>query len=293
MLPVRASKLLTDLCAVPELIPDWWNVVEPIDIPFKVENLRDVVSALVPSPPQDIRRLGFFVRKRWPGFLMSLDLRIAPVQWTTAHNCISLKFHDEWVGGEHTLAQYISRALLPKYADYASVPDWSQEPERYAELSRSYTATEFGDLFRNKKSITTPFGPYGCLADVHWFNYFGRVYVELIGKARLMEAGWARVEEIGEGLACYATQNIDDRNSRERRTSITKAIEEFIWTPGCKPEHKHIVNFDFSEQFAALPSDLTQEANQSPDSVRLHFAGLTAKEQEAALRALDKGGKKK
>jgi hypothetical protein len=33
MTRVAASNLLTGLCAVPELIPDFWNVHEPIDIP--------------------------------------------------------------------------------------------------------------------------------------------------------------------------------------------------------------------------------------------------------------------
>ena len=145
-------------------------------------------------------------------------------------------------------------------------------------------------MFTKKRPITAPFGPYGCLADVQWFNYFGRVYVEAIGKARLVGAGWERVEEIGDGLACYATSNIDDPDSRERRSSIAKAIGEFIWTPGCKPHEKRIPDFDFSEQLAALASDAGKDANQSPASSHLHFAGLSAEEQEEALRLLEQGG---
>jgi hypothetical protein len=193
--PPAASRILRILCGVRELVPDFWNVFEPIDIPFKPDKLEDVLAALAPSSPR-IRSLAFVVRKTWPSFFMSVDLRLGPVQWTTAHNCILFKFTEEWRGGEHTLAQYLSGCIVPNFPDYASVPDWSADSERYAELRRSYAPKEFGDLFTKKKSVTAPFGPYGCLADVHWFNYFGRVYVEAIGKARLLAAGWARVEEL-------------------------------------------------------------------------------------------------
>jgi hypothetical protein len=292
MTPAAASKLLMGVCAVPELVPDCWNAFEPIDIRFKPENLQDVVAALAPSPLTGIRSLAFFLREAWPGFLMSVDLRLGPVQWTTAHNSISFKFDDEWIGGEHALARYLPQSVLPNFPDYASVPDWSQDSERYAELRRTYTPKEFGDLFAKKKPITAPFGPYGCLADVQWFNYFGRVYVEAIGKARLMGAGWQRVEEIGDGLACYATADIDDAHSRRRRSSISKAIEEFVWTPGCKPEQKRIPDFDFTEQLAALPADVAKNPNQPSASSHLHFAGLSANEQEEVLRLLEPDGRK-
>jgi hypothetical protein len=136
------------------------------------------------------------------------------------------------------------------------VPDWSQDSERYAETRQDYTPKEFADLFANTRSIIAPFGPYGLLGDVQWFNFFGRAYVEAIGKARLMGAGWERIEEIGDGLACYATGNIHDAHSRQRRSSIAKKIEEFVWTPGCRPDQKRIPEFDFTQQLAVLPSAL-------------------------------------
>jgi hypothetical protein len=91
-------------------------------------------------------------------------------------------------------------------------------------------------------------------------------------------------------LACYATEKIDDPNARKRRFSIAKAIEEFVWTPGCKPDEKRIPDFDFSEQFTALPTEAGQKANQSPTSVHLHFAGLSTEEREKALSLLERGG---
>src|SRR5262249_27904123 len=149
--------------------------------PFSSRDLNQVIAALVPPSPQVATGV-FLARERPPAFLLTISLRLGSVQWTTAHNSISLKFDDEWNGGEHALAPYLPRSVLPNFPDYASVPEWSQDSERYAQLRQSYTPKEFGDLFK-KKPIAAPFGPYGCLADVHWFNYFGRVYVDAIGKA--------------------------------------------------------------------------------------------------------------
>src|SRR5262249_34485425 len=117
-------------------------------------------------------------------------------------------------------------------------------------------------------------------------NYFGRVYVEAIGRERLMGAGWERVEEIGEGLACYATEKIDDPNGRERRSTIAKAIQEYVWSPGCKPEEKKIPDFDYSEQLAARPAEGRDRIKASAGWCRVHFPGLWAEEQKQTKRAL-------
>jgi hypothetical protein len=90
------------------------------------------------------------------------------------------------------------------------------------------------------------------LADIHWFNYFGRVYVEAIGKSRLLGAGWACVESVGDGLACYSTETLDDPKGPSRRSEIARELDDFVWSPGCKPGQKRIPEFDFSDQRAAL-----------------------------------------
>jgi hypothetical protein len=251
----RALRLLRGICAVPELVPEFWNVAEPIDLPFDQENLHDVLVQMAPSRITAPRSLTFFARRVFPSFLMSVDLRLGIVQWTTPHNSISLEFNTKWSGGERILAQYLLGSLLPEFPDFASIPEWSLDRDRYAELSRSYSTREVQCLFSKKKAITAPFGPYGCLADVQWFNYFGRIYVEAIGKTRLMRAGWARVEEIGDGLACFATDKLQAADSRERRSAISNCIAEFVWSPGCKRDDKLVPDFDFSEQLAALPTD--------------------------------------
>jgi hypothetical protein len=279
-----AQSLLAGICTEPALVPDSWNIFEPINRRFSQKKLDEVAAALVPNPTQ-AGGMVFLVRKRDPSFLLTVGLRLGPVQWTTPHNSIHFECRRDWNGGEKVLGRFFPRSVLPRFPDYASVPHWEQDKDRYREFKRSYSGKEFVEMLSSRQ-ITAPFGPYGCLADVHWFNYFGRVYVEAIGKRRLLAAGWERVEEIGEGLACYATERIDDAHSRERRSSIAKAIEEFVWSPGCKPQEKRIPDFDYSEQLAALPAEVLERLKTSAGYYSVSFAGLSAKEQEQAMQLL-------
>lgn len=285
-----AQSLLAGICAEPDLVPDKWNIFEPINRRFSSENLNEVVAAL------QVGSHVFFVRKRNPSFLLTVDLRLAPAQWSTPHNSIHFQGRGAWNGwsgpeqrgvwngSEHILARYLPRSVQPRSIDYASIPDWKDDKDRYKEFKRSYTGKELVDML-SKREITAPFGPYGCLADIHWFNFFGRVYVEAIGRERLMAAGSERVEQIGEGLACYATKEIDAANSRERRSAIATAIQEFVWSPGCNRGEKKIPDFDYSEQLAVLPAEALDRIKSSA-GFRVHFAGLSAEEQDQAKRAL-------
>ncbi len=262
MVVPAAERLLRALCAVPELTPEFWGISEPVENPFGQENLNDVIhGSMVPAEKARnhlTRTLALFARRTKPQSDLSIDLRLAPVQGGSPHNRISIEIKDQWPGGEYKLAEYLPQSVLPDSPDYAKVSDPSQEDQdRLNEFRRSYTPQELLQMMaeRQKRPPELPFGPYGCLEDIYWFNYFGRVYVDFIGKKRLMAAGWAKVEEVGDGLACYATETIADPNARERRLRIVSALEEFIWTPGCKVEDKRVPVFDFSEQLAALPAD--------------------------------------
>jgi hypothetical protein len=292
-----AHSLVAGICNEPELVPDKWNIFEPINRQFSVETLNEVVTALVPSSTQ-VGSLVFFIRKREPSFLLTVGLRLGPVQWSTPHNSIHFQgrgfwnrrqHRGVWKGDEHVLARYLPRCVQPRSLDYASIPDWQDDQDRYKEFKRSYTGKELNEML-SKTQITAPFGPYGCLADVHWFNYFGRVYVEAIGREQLMGAGWERVEEIGDRLACYATEKIDDPKSRKRRSTISKAIQEYVWSPGCKPDEKKIPAFDYSEQLSALPIEVLNRLKSSAGSFRVHFAGLSTEEQDQVSRALGLDG---
>lgn len=281
-----AQLLVANLCAVPRLIPEYWNVVEPVDVPFNVHDHNDVISAMSPPPAKAIRTLLFFARDSSPKFLASVDLRLWHYQGTTAHNSIAFEglTRDE----DELVARYLTASVLPDFPGYASIPDWTKDSERYRELKRSCSGKELNQLFANRR-IILPFGPYGCLGDIHWFNYFGSIYVDLIGRRRLLEAGWARVDEVGGGFACYASRKLDDADGPRRRLAIVKALEEFVWTPGCKPEEKRTPTFDFPQQLAAIPPDVASKLIPASRSNMVSFSGLSPDEQERALRAVKHG----
>lgn len=251
-----AKTLLRNLCKVPELVPGFWNIVEPIDKAFDPSDLESVIyGSMVPSEKARkhfISTHAFFTRKTTPRYLLSIDLRLAPVQWGSAHNRISIHFEESWPGGEDKLAQYLLSSVLPEFPDYAKIVESSQEdPERLKEFRKPLSQNDFRDLIA-KRTVTLPFGPYGCIEDIYWFNYFGQVYTDFIGRERLSSAEWSRVEAVGGGLACYASSKINDPAVRQQRSYIASQLGEFLWTPGCRPESKRIPTFDFSAQTEEL-----------------------------------------
>jgi hypothetical protein len=130
-------------------------------------------------------------------------------------------------------------------------------------------------------------GPAGWLWDVVWYNFFGKNYVDLIGKQRLAGAGWEKVQEVGDGLACYATEKIDSSHSRKRRDKIVSSLEEFFWTPGCKREEKRAPIFDFSEQLATLSPEMRVRVSEQSKPNRFIFAGLSEEEKKQAIRKIE------
>jgi hypothetical protein len=251
----RAQALLCNLCGTSELVPDFWNIAEPIDKPFDPSDISPVIcGSMVPAENARMhhkRTLALFARVNEPRYHLLIDLRLAPIQWTSAHNCISIHFEEAWPNGESKLAQYLSSSVLPDFPDYAKIIESSQDPERLKEFRGSLSAIKLRESIA-KRVVTLPFGPYGCIEDIYWFNYFGRVLVDFIGRERLFSAGWARIEETGGGLACYASPNIDDVSLQKQRSRIASQLEEFLWTPGCRPENKRIPVFEFSAQTEAF-----------------------------------------
>lgn len=251
-----AERLLRNLCGIPELVPEFWNICEPIDKPFNPGELHSVIDGyMVPSgraQGRHVSTLAFFARAKAPREFISVNLRLGPVQWGTAHNRITVQIREPWPGGERKLVEYVRSSILPEFPDYARIAESSQDdPERLKEFRRSLTPAELLQSIKGR-TVTAPFGPYGCLEDIYWFNYFGRVYVDFIGMDRLLASGWARVERIGDGLACYACETIDAPSYRQQRSRIAAQLEEFVWTPGCTAESKRIPAFDFSAQSEAL-----------------------------------------
>jgi hypothetical protein len=303
-----ATKLLEAIAATLELRPEYWNVYEPINVPFRPDRLDEILGHLVQD--RALRSVVFFVRKASPKYLLTLDLQRWPVQGGSGHNHISLNLERPWQRGEQKLVEYCMGLLRPDYPDYAYLADASGEDyARFQELENACTTEEVKDLLAGRptkdKYWFPPFraaknrrggwsywfvgdiskGPKGCLTDVAWFNYFGKAYVDLIGESRLSNAGWTRVERLGEGLACYATDKIDDPGGREKRSGIVDNLQEFFWTPGCDIADKRAPIFDFSEQLAALTPEMSAMLAKRKRP-RVHFAGFSPEEEKQARAQL-------
>lgn len=303
----RAEKVVRSVfCTLPELRPEAWDFVEPLRKRFDVQDVVDALAA-----PGAISTQPFFLRKARPSFSASVMFQNGPAA-RPRHNRFDIDLQTRWEGREADLARIVSRALVPEFPDYgyvASAP--TRDQQRYDELRRPLSAAEaIAAIVAVAPRAAPPFivappigqrnsvrlawfhpssefilGPRGFLWDIAWFNFFGRPYVELIGAQRLRAAGWARTEEVGNGIACYATEQIDDPDSFDRRAEIREALSEFVWAPGCNREDKRAPVFDFSEQVAAAPSTSVT----LPAGARvINFAGLSEEEKRQAIRAIEK-----
>jgi hypothetical protein len=302
----RAEEVIRNLfCTVPELRPDLWDFVEPARRRFDV---NDVVNALAAPEPRALSTKPFFLRKSRPSFRTSVRFQNGPAS-RPCHNGLAIDLDSPWEGGELQLARIVSGVLAPEFPDYAYVASApKQDQERFNELRRPLTQAELMAVPRRAPPfIVAPpatgrisdaplawfhpipdfmLGPGGFLWDIAWFNFFGRPYVELIGGQRIRAAGWARVEEVGNGLGCYATERIDDPDSFDRRARIRDALAEFVWTPGCKREDKKAPVFDFSQQIAAAPQ--TGTPSLLAGTQLIDFAGVTEEEKRQAIEAIEK-----
>jgi hypothetical protein len=214
---------------------------------------------------------------------------LGPFQGTTPHNHISIVVKDAWHEGAYTLSKYIYAA--PTFPDYASISDpASQEPDRFGELHQGYGPSDFVKLISRPRPIVAPFGPFGLIGDIYWFNYFGTDFVEFIGDRTLTSAGWARFERIGGGLACYTTEKIGDPSFGERRGLIAKSLEKYLWTPGCAPEGRLSPRFDFSEQLRGLSARTLASLDLSFVFGSLNLSGFSESEQCEVIEALKRVG---
>lgn len=277
-----------------QLTPQKWGMVEPLNLRFDVPS---VARCFLPVNEHVRFIIIFLVRTLYPRFLgtMSFSRGSRPF-----HNQVNFQF-DDALAQPIFLASHIETALQPAYPDYAFIAAVeAPDVERFAEAHKSIPAREFF----TKEHLRSPFirrhfeqswwftphvqemrGPHGWLWDVVWYNFFGKVYVDFIGRDRLTNAGWSTVKAVGDGLACYATDGIDDANSFEKRTRIRSALSEFYWSPGCAAADKRAPVFDFSEQIAAPPESGINTGNVAERFVV--FAGFTEREEEQAIRTIE------
>lgn len=286
------------MCEVPELLPQRWNTYEPINRPFDPKDLNECAANL--SAATGIARTSVLFKRAkkprcWAGVTLLRDRE---------HNDLFLGLDEAWPTGNLPLSQFISNWASATCADYAFVADADKaDYNRFLELTCPFTPEEIRlDVRRAPPFIPgrgkdgaawykflpimdQMYGPHGYLWDIVWYNYFGPPYVELIGKDRLINAGWARVNELAGGFECYASERIDDPAQHEKREAIRNALYEFVWTPGCKREEKRAPVFDFSAQLVHAPEAVI---HPDPNSGKVVvFAGLTKEQEQQAIKTLE------
>jgi hypothetical protein len=284
--------LLQGVSQVPALVPNKWGTLEPLTKRF---SLDDAAMAFQPESAAQSWII-FLVRTRKPRYIGGMS--VSRSDW---HNEVFFDFKDE-LTEVSWLVNYFESAMVPNHADFCYIADAKQpDVDRFREAYQPRPAAE---LFGLNPPIRPPFfgertradeilwyfkphchemrGPHGWLWDVAWYNFFGKAYVELIGKDRLARAGWAHVKEIGGGLACFATERINDANSFEQRARIRAALEEFYWTPACKSVDKRAPIFDFSQQVVGL-----SKAQLASGDRGILFAGFTKDEERQAVRKIE------
>lgn len=90
--------------------------------------------------------------------------------------------------------------------------------------------------------------------EIQWMNFFGRPYIDLFGREKLLSAPCYKVETIGDDIiALQVTENIFEPIPNEVRTAIKKHLGEnaFTWEGKRALVYKNKENlvpkFDFSE----------------------------------------------
>ena len=50
---------------------------------------------------------------------------------------------------------------------------------------------------------------WATIPGIYWLNYFGKEYVDFIGRDRIMTCGWAKAESFGEGILAWTSADVD------------------------------------------------------------------------------------
>jgi len=298
-----ALTLLKGWTKIPELLPLHWNTYEPVNKPFKINDLDGCAKSLLPMSEDCVRTSLLLKRRKSPQYWGDIELfRQA------RHNNVFLGLDKPFTDGDLTLHAFVRAFVKITNPDIAFVADANRcDEDRFEELGGPLSADEImsdncltspfipsssskGTRYWYVPDMEATYGPHGFLWDIVWYNYFGPPYVDLIGRERLINAGWARVEEFAQGYECYATERIDDPSLFDRREQIRQSLHEFVWTPGCKREEKRAPVFDFSAQLAHAPPPPDDEEEESRTII---FAGLSEEEQQQAIAVLEEQTGKK
>lgn len=136
--------------------------------------------------------------------------------------------------------------------------DYLREYDNYKEFIKIYkklvsiTEPVYGFVVNN--SLTNSRAPYNLkirLPEIRWMNFYGKPYVKMFGKEKLLSTPCFKAEAITEDIiAIQATENLFEDIPEEVKTNIKMHLGEdaFVW--GNKPIRGYkdgkVPNFDLS-----------------------------------------------
>ncbi len=241
----------------PNLVPDRYNLVEPINKPFTLDNLDAIMEEW---------DRGFLWKRKKPKSNGSAWLAISnrPVHsWITFGIDQYIKEIEPTVAAFRELCAHVE-------ADFASL---QLVTERDVERGKANGTFSFNNVQHTSYShFVFTFQLQKNIPDLYWGTVLGRPYVELFGRDRILSAPAAIVEELAENI--FYLQLTDDIRDLETRfdevEAVRQAIKEHLGSDAffdetLGPDHTYRVPFfplngrNTGEPPAPVPEDLADE----------------------------------
>jgi hypothetical protein len=218
-------------------IPDLFDVYEPVKRKYAPKNISDIIDLWINEEQNTLNAIdsyaaGHLIMKKKKGSKVSYQMNWekdnkASFNFFVVSQDISFLKKEENFNSFMSFCKELTELLEPVRGDIANYtfPD-SHEPI---------------DL-----QIRHP--------EIQWMNFFGKPYIDLFGREKLLSAPCYKVELINDNvIALQATENVFEPIPNEVRTAIKKHLGEnaFTWEGKRALVYKNkeniIPKFDFSE----------------------------------------------
>ncbi len=276
----------------PDLLPEFYNYYEPINIPYDIQHVDEVLNAWQQSI--------LFRRRGKPRLLGMVFVGRGP---RVGHHSISLDVaagyfrQPEKVAATLNLMRELCNWCQPNFAYLHFL-----QPQE-VELGRLTRTTSPSGRTGKRWRLSIGREIFSYLPDLYWLTIFGPPYVKLFGRERLLSAPAYRVEELPYGMVWIQLSEspLDMRDRYDELHAQRQAIKAHLnqnafFDPGFHPRERDFVGrtpeeleakiaawygthtynvpeFDLSELRAPLPTP--EEAAALRQSIKEQFGVLT------------------
>jgi hypothetical protein len=196
---------------LPELLPDKWNIFEPINLPFNVDDIR---SMMVNAPPKSMGLWDFIWRRKgkpkaWGGF-KKIVWHPVP-RHANQHFYVDLPAQLESKVVEYFL--HVGKKFCPDYA----VLSWGLDA--YSSKEELLSCLEQGAKQVSLRSIDVQ----KHLPAIYWGQLYGPPYVRLFGLQKLLGTPAYKVEQLGpEIVYVQLTESVFDVRERYAEVDVAR-----------------------------------------------------------------------